>query len=394
MVHFQTDFLKLIKSALTSEKVVIGGSFDWEKAVSVAIRHNVSVLLYYGAYNSDITIPERFKSYLEKKVLNQTIISARQDYELSKIVELFEKNSIEYMPLKGMVINKYYPKTEMRYMCDADILIKEEQYGLIKELFEENRLEFMTESNHEYIWRKNMLNIELHKRLIPSYNRDYYKYYGDGWSLAKPDTGCRYKLGNEDFFIYMIAHLAKHYRDGGIGIKHFVDIWVYRQKETELDENYIREELGKLHLTEFYDNCMQMIKSWFDNENGDAITDFMTEHIFFGGAHGTQDNKAISTALRKKKGAKNCKNIRFKSTIDLLFPNSDRMKKKYPFLNKYPFLIFIMWFVRGVTASVFNFENFKRCFKQLSKVNDDSVNKYEHDLKYVGLEFEGGGDDK
>jgi len=45
--------------------------------------------------------------------------------------------------------------------------------------------EELYESDHELVWNHDLMRIELHKRLIPSYNKDYYQYYGDGWQLAK-----------------------------------------------------------------------------------------------------------------------------------------------------------------------------------------------------------------
>ncbi len=93
-----------------------------------------------------------------------------------------------------------------------------------------NRLGYLpgVESNHEYVWdKKNMLHVELHKMLIPSYNKDYYAYFGDGWRLAKKYDGSEFKMSDEDTFVYIFTHFAKHYRDAGIGIRHITDIYVY-----------------------------------------------------------------------------------------------------------------------------------------------------------------------
>ena len=96
------------------------------------------------------------------------------------------------------------------------------------------------ESNHEYIWHKAGSYIELHKRLIPTYNKDYYSYFGDGWRLAKLKDGTRFSMTDEDQMVYLFTHYAKHYRDAGIGIRHIVDLWVYRNNKPNLNEEYIK----------------------------------------------------------------------------------------------------------------------------------------------------------
>ena len=63
------------------------------------------------------------------------------------------------------------------------------------------------ESDHELIWQKPSAYIELHKRLIPSYNQDYYAYYGEGWNLAKKCDGTRYSMTDEDQMIYLFTIL-------------------------------------------------------------------------------------------------------------------------------------------------------------------------------------------
>ncbi len=74
------------------------------------------------------------------------------------------------------------------------------------------------ESDHEYNWQKGSTHIELHDRLIPSYNRDYYAYSGEGWQLAKTvsNASLEHKMSAEDEMIYLFTHFAKYCRDSGI----------------------------------------------------------------------------------------------------------------------------------------------------------------------------------
>ena len=120
---------------------------------------------------------------------------------VEQLCEAFDAEGIAYMPLKGCLMKRLYPSPELRPMGDADILIRPEQYERIRLVVEKLGYDEQVESDHELIWHRKDLNLELHKRLIPSYNRDYYRYFGDGWNLAKVERGTRYMMTCEDEYI-------------------------------------------------------------------------------------------------------------------------------------------------------------------------------------------------
>ena len=60
--------------------------------------------------------------------------SEKQLEAVNKIYAAFDKNGIDYLPLKGCNMKYLYPKPELRSMGDADILIREEQYKSIKDI--------------------------------------------------------------------------------------------------------------------------------------------------------------------------------------------------------------------------------------------------------------------
>ena len=54
MKEQQKGFILLIKSALTGEKNEIPENFDYNEAVSIAKKHKIIPLIYYGGYNCGI----------------------------------------------------------------------------------------------------------------------------------------------------------------------------------------------------------------------------------------------------------------------------------------------------------------------------------------------------
>lgn len=384
MNETQIGIISIIKSAITGEKAVLTKDFDWQNAIKAVKKHQIAPLIYYGIINSGISISEDLLSVLENITCQCIALNHNQIFGLENIYKAFNESSIEYMPIKGAVIKKLYPKPEMRSMGDADILIKTEQYGTIKQIMLKLGYTEIIESDHELIWNKSNIHIELHKRLIPSYNKDYYAYFGDGWRLAKIKNGSRYSMTDEDQMIYLFAHFAKHYRDAGIGIKHMTDLWVYRKSKPQLDEKYIKKELTSLQLYDFYVNIINTLSVWFENRESDEITDFITEVIFNSGVYGRGEAHILSDAV---KISKTTNNVKIKKYVKLTFLPYRSMCIKYPFLKRAPFLLPIMWVYRIITALLFKGDRIKSQKKTIDQISAESINNYQNALNFVGLDF-------
>ena len=247
--------------------------------------------------------------------------------------------------------------------------------------------ENVDESDHEYIWQKGkLINIELHKRLIPSYNEDYYSYFGDGWQKAQKSKSSRYEFSDEDNFIYLFTHYAKHFRDGGIGIRHITDFFVFLKEKQELNISYIEDELKKLKLLDFYKNTSKGLDVWFGGKTGDNITDFMTDRIFRSGAYGTQEASMISKAVGSQ--YKNNVKARFGMIFSMVFPSFKNMCIRYSFLKKAPFLLPILWVVRLFRIVFKRRGGIKHYAKGIQFVTDENMTKYYEELKLVGLIFD------
>ena len=272
------------------------------------------------------------------RVYSSISVSGTQLSAIRKIKDALEAHGIDHMPLKGVHLKKLYPHPEMRRMGDADILIDCSKYETVRGFMQEFGYTEKYESNHEIVWAKKAVTIEFHKRLIPSYNKDYYQYFGDGWKLAKPLAGytSRFCMDPEDEMIYLFTHFAKHYRDSGIGIRHFVDLWVYQKHNPNMDQSYVRKELQKLQLLEFYENIMRTLRVWFENYPQDEKAEYITQFIFTSGEFGRNHISSLSSTLKQTKGGRTVETVKRKRVWKALFPNYAAMCQLYPVL-KIPF---------------------------------------------------------
>lgn len=384
-----TGILLLIRSALTQRAYELPQDFDFPAAIKTAQAHQVSEMLYYGALNCGISKNDENMKVLFRYVCAAVYRDQRQQSRIQAILEAFQASGIDHMPLKGTVLKALYPTPEMRTMSDADILISLDEYETkTKLIMEQLGFTATVESDHELVWRDEALCVELHKRIVPSYNKDFYSYYGDGWRFAKPVEGHRYAMNPEDEFVYLFTHLSKHYRDGGIGIKHFTDLWVYRRKYANMDWDYIHNELDKLELDRFYRNIETVLAVWFEGQEPDEMAEFITPYVMGSGAYGSYEAGVVAASVKQMQvRGGNAKGARYRKLVQKVFLPYDGMTKKYPVLKKWSILLPAFWVVRWFDALLNKRQNISQTGKEMSYLTPENIKSFDDALKYVGLTF-------
>lgn len=387
MKQSHIGILTLLKSAIIQQKIALPEGFQLQDANDHINQHHIASLIYEGALlcnipQNDIRLLQLFQKYC--KALQ---VSERQLRELERIYNAFEENGIDYMPLKGCKMKALYPKPELRNMGDADILIRTEQYDKIRSVMQSLQFTEGEETVHELVWKSDALYLELHKHLIPSYNRDFYGYFGEGWARAKLLRGTQYTMTPEDEFIFLFTHFAKHYRDGGIGCRHVVDLWVFLRSHPELDLDYIQTELKKLQLLDFYRNIRRLISTWFEDQESDSRTDFLTEFIFASGSFGQIENRVLSRAVRDA----NHSVLGFSGKLLYLwqtaFPGIKILREKYTILKKHPYMLPLVWLIRPFYKVLFEWRSLRQQQRNLAAFDEDGMENHQKMLHYVGLDY-------
>jgi len=382
------SIIALIKSAVDNSIATISDDVTVEDIVDLARNQQLLPIVYYGVMNSKVAIPQELSSEIEQAFLTYVYRDQTQAFELTKVLNAFVSKGIDHMPVKGMLLKLLYPASEMRLMGDGDILIKLSQKEEIFAVMKELGYKEVTESPHEFVFSKRGVCVELHKCLVPPYNKDYYAYYGDGWQLAKIREGAssRYSMNDEDHFVYIFTHFAKHYRDGGIGVQHLVDFWVYMNKK-KVDMDYVRGELKKLGLLKFFENILLTIDVWFNGAAPTDLTDYITVRMFSNGVFGTSDIKNVASAIRST-GTNSARGARIKHMVETFFPNLHDMQGRYPILKEYKFLLPVMWIARFFDVLFFKRDRLHNKIGELKHVNEENISTYQQELDYVGLHFD------
>ena len=386
LTNKELGLIALVRASLMQKKVPLPEGFSFLQIFPLVKKHQIATMILEALpFYDEADAAMCLQQLLHVGGLSISI-SESQMAETSAICDAFEEEKIDYALLKGAIIKDFYPKKYIRSMVDVDILVRMDQYDHVAAIMKRLGFEEGVKSDHEYNWQKGHVHMELHKYLIPSYDKRYYAYFGDGWSLMKPigNGSCGYAMTDEAQFIYIFTHYAKHFRDGGIGIKHLTDLWVCKNACPNMDEAYIVKQLKKLGLDVFYANVMQTVAAWFEDGEMTPLAEIITREIITSGAYGKETTHKKAEAVRQAKG----KHSKFRWMMRKIFLPYKNMCMKYPFLRYVPILLPVMWIVRWITALVCKPKDTKKNMNLARNMSQESVDDYCDYLASLGLYFE------
>lgn len=316
--------------------------------VDIGRNHYLNVLLIKSLMKLDME--QTFIEKAKQEVLSYVIKSATQKNELKNIVNSFEKKRINNQPMKGCVLKQVYNSTELREMSDIDILVDENSIGKVQKLMMELGYELKyKEEQHDIYIKKPFMVVEIHRSLYnPRIDTMQFNYFGTfEKSRLIPGMNYTFEFSKEDFYIYMVAHMAKHFYETGCGIRNLVDIFVYLEKYKQiLDRSYLDQELEKCGLYKFTHNMEELSYTWLQRRESNAFLDDLFEYMLSCGVYGKDEN-GIWNQYAKEAIAK-VENSKIKLKLWYYFPPFYYMKVYYPWLRKTPFLLPLAWGIRGI----------------------------------------------
>ncbi len=384
--------LDMIVSAVTKKKSPVAPErVNWERIFKISSKHNISNIIAYSILNGEYNIPEDIKQMFVKNMYLRVAASENQKSEIMKIMQIFSEEGIDFMPFKGLFLSNLYPSIDMRYMSDADILIRKEQAEKADLAMKKLGYEFEIEGPIEYNYIKRpYMHIELHHCIMSPSSEDLYDYYKDSWKFAKPSSEPHhYELNTEDQYVFTFTHFARHYRDAGAGIKSIIDLWLFEKKYPEMDWDYITKQMEIVGMSQFYQSISRLIKVWFEKEKMDGVSLEMTEFIISSGTFGTLKNSISAREIRKHKG-KDLSKVGENKYLKLLFPEMEYMKIIFPVLEKCPVFLPILWVWRLIRGAIFKKKNISVHLNNTKYIDSDNAKEYLKHMKTVGLDIYNG----
>ena len=282
-------------------------------------------------------LPHEFDQAKKKAIRKLSLF----EIERSAVLGEFEKAGIWYLPLKGIVLGKYYPKTAMREMSDNDILCDPKRVDDVRPIMERRGYSYerFEEYNEDVYKRPPTMVFEIHRTLFIEKNSVVLSgYYRDIEDRLVKASGYGYKLSDEDFYIYLLSHMYKHYSNRGTGLRSLADIYVFLDKSADtLDREYIDEELEKIKLVDFERMVSSLSKKVFTNADLTDKEEKMLDYFIFSCVYGNTDIAETNKYLRAMDHDLSDKSKRkyFRSRV---FISGEKLEKNYPFVNKHRIL--------------------------------------------------------
>ena len=353
---------------------------DYEELYRLSRFHSVSSMVSYaldkgGYLTEQFMLKEMIQKWASARI-NAIRKNLMFDAERKQIFQYMEEQGIWYMPLKGVILKEMYPDVGMREMCDNDILFDRKYRKQLRDYMIGRGYEaklFQTYIVDMYL-KKPFYNFEFHVKLFEESCKDNWsRYYSEiEERLCKNEnTEYGYYLKNEDFYIYVTAHAYKHYREGGTGIRSFVDTYVYlKDKEDILDWDYIEQETAKIGIDNFEKDVRLLTKSLFmptrnigDFCSTDEKETAMISYVLHAGTYGTQENKVKNELKDAQTDTENYNlKAKLKYCLKRIYPGMEHIKKYHPFLYKHQCLIPFFWIYRLIERPL---RNRKRLMQEL-----------------------------
>lgn len=387
-------FLSLVSSVLNDTEAPLpyeNCSLESIKRIADETRMDAifdeAVLMLSKKYS----VSDELLSYAKNNLNHWIYIDTAMKYEIENLLKCFDKEQIYNLPMKGYFLKNDYPNPFDRSIADYDILFDINDIDSIKNIFKQNGYKFKKNDDQQYHFVKApFMYIEMHRSLLKKDNINY-SLLENQLEKAKVRDGYSYskEMTLEDYYIYMLLHSAKHFSQGGIGIRMIADEYAfYKKYSDQLNQKYLSEQFEKLGITLFEKKLRDISLKWFSK--GSEVKDFddVEEYILLSMTLGRLDVAVMSEMERRRVNTETGrKKSGFVNFISSLFPNKTYMANKYSFVEKMPILLPYSWACMWCRRIFIDRNiNIKKGFNNRTSYTDDDVSYFTYIQKEVGFD--------
>ncbi|WP_073339787.1 nucleotidyltransferase domain-containing protein [Clostridium grantii] len=377
----QIQLINFLSAAIHDERLDIDQvkKINFKSIIDEAEAHNIKGLVYSAINKNNIS------KYIDKEQLEQwkketfftAVYQIQHIKQISHVLEIFNKEKIPVIVLKGLVIRDIYPKPELRTMCDADILVHKEDLDKVKkQLLKLGYIEYGITKAHIVFEHIKYPPIEVHWFLT---YEDFFKKNvlceNEIWKKTmKVKVGGTeaLSLSFEDIAVHLCLHMAIHSASSGFGVRQLCDLVLLVEKKGDLIDwssfvNKIREYGIDKFTMAIFTICRILFNMTVPEELNSIklvkreLLNLLIDDIFESGVHG---NRTLSKMFSNKmaynshdKVGNNSWGI-LKRFIMFVFPPINKLSDRYAYAKKYIILLPIAWihhFFSGVFSKEYSF---------------------------------------
>ena len=352
MKNYEKAVIDILRSSIINpnDKYTLAEDIDVIDVLEEAKEQGVLSLIYYYLDRDSLENYREDKRFEDMK--KQMIMrSSMEIIRLSKIMNVIRDLNnlgVNVTILKGLQVKKYYLRSEFREMSDADLLIRAEDYDIVKQYFIDRGCVEETEDHdvhRSYIYEG--ILYEIHLKLINSY---FYKYDKDEFennvwnNLIQCDYYKEFDINN--LLIYLIMHTVVHAKFSGFGIRFLYDMAIIIQKDmSKIDWTYLMMELDKYGIKKFAEGIFKTINDYYGVEISQDIikgidskeSKMIVDNMIISGKNGKKLENPDFIMLSRYGEKENAHSFRYKK-LRMYFPKKKTLAKikGYEYVMKYP----------------------------------------------------------
>ena len=368
-------FLHILKTALLGEQLAASELTEaqWEQVVALALQHKVLPLVCDAIYALPQLSGTEFLARIRKQSRQQVILQTRKSHDFLELYGTLRAAGVTPLVVKGILCRTLYPRPDHRPSSDEDLLVMPGQFDLCHRILTEQGMQTQAtpaqlEKDYEIPYRSvtSPLFIELHKYLFPPESEAYgdlNRFFADAFEDAVQENidGVPVAtLSPTAHLFYLIVHALKHFLHSGFGIRQVCDIILYANaRGDQVDWTVLLEQCSQIRAEYFAAAIFRIGRKHlvFDPEKAhfpqqwqqlQVSEENLLRDILLGGVYGSasmsrqhSSNITLGAVAASKQNRK-----ADNALLSALFPPVRKLKSRYRWLEKCPWLLPVAWIDR------------------------------------------------
>lgn len=374
------QFLSILETYMHEKAYTFPDDFNELRQLYIfSCEHKMVAAVFEQIRDSKLWDQEEYASLKAKwrrSAITDIMLQVQKEEGFLKVYQKMLAAGAKPLVVKGMICRYLYGKPDLRISSDEDILLQREDFALCDEIllsegFVRDELSLkggVAQLPREIPYRNFATGtfIELHFELFDS-DSGAYGHLNDEFSHVFDQSVCQnikgvevWTLAPTDHMFYLICHAFKHFLHGGFGIRMICDMVMMAELHgASMDWNQIGEKLTRLHMDSFWAGLAEIGRVYlgFDWDKSSYPASLqeayvgmedLLEDLLDSGIYGSRSRERQHSANITLSAARRGKKRMSSSLKATLFPSASYMKKKYPWIRRFPFLLPIGWLVRVV----------------------------------------------
>lgn len=341
---------------------------DWDALARAANSQMLTALFYAGAsqYADFVAwLPER-RERLRRETVAQVGSQAMRTQRFLGLYQALLEAGLRPLVLKGIVCRSLYGRlADWRPSGDEDLYLPPEQVFRCRAVLEANGWCLSSHADSMAVAGQlqeigfsdsgGLLYLEIHPTLFGTESLDQLRKTGYFINVETRACACSvegvtlYTLGPTDHYIYLFLHLAKHFANGGVGVRQILDLMQFQRAwAAQIDWGEVRRAVEAYSFPGLYADAVELGRRMGFGEAdpifapvdpdallADSLEGGVYGHDRAGGGRGNILNVAAQYPTRLGRLRR------------LLFPSVEQLLEGRPWLEKRPWLLPVAWIQRA-----------------------------------------------